>query len=241
VTYDRPGYGESDRQRNRTVRDAADDVRAIADHLEVERFAVVGRSGGGPHALACAAELGQRVTKAAVLVSIAPSDAEDLNWYDGMNNANTREYKTVDRVSADHRGDAESGKMNLPTHPDMLLASLKSQLTESDRRVVDDVAMRRLLLSTYEEGLAQGQDGWIDDVLAFRRPWHIDLAKIVSPVRIWHGADDSFSPTDHSRWLARQIPGAELMIQPKYGHFGAVEVLTHILPWLSEAVETANR
>lgn len=92
ITYDRPGYGRSGRLASRTVADAAKDVEAIADFLGLKRFAVLGRSGGGPHALACAALLPDRVTSAATLVSLAPRQARGLNWFEGMAESNVHAY-----------------------------------------------------------------------------------------------------------------------------------------------------
>src|SRR4051794_9200169 len=95
VTFDRPGYGRSDRRIGRAVADVADDVRHIADFLQLREFAVLGRSGGGPHALACAALLPDRVSRVAALVGLAPTQAEGLDWFEGMTAANTREYLAV--------------------------------------------------------------------------------------------------------------------------------------------------
>src|ERR1700722_11642562 len=92
IAFDRPGYGGSDRLETRTVADVAADVEAIADRLGVDRFAVLGRSGGGPHALACAALLPHRVTRAAALVSLAPWQAQGLDWFDGMAKSNRDAY-----------------------------------------------------------------------------------------------------------------------------------------------------
>ena len=92
ISFDRPGYGGSDRLAGRRVADAAADVLAIADAYGLEKFSVVGRSGGGPHALACAALLPERTTKAAVLVGLAPHGADGLDWFDGMAQSNVIEF-----------------------------------------------------------------------------------------------------------------------------------------------------
>lgn len=92
ITFDRPGYGGSDRSLGRTVSAAADDVRLIADALGIGRFGVVGRSGGAPHALACAALIPERIARAGSLVGLAPPDAADLDWFDGMTEANVLAY-----------------------------------------------------------------------------------------------------------------------------------------------------
>ena len=232
ICYDRPGYGMSGRHRGRTVADAAADVGAIADELGIDSFGVVGRSGGGPHALACAARLGERVQSTAVLVGLAPSDAEDLNWFDGMTGFNVKEYTRADNGLAAVEAKLVALANQVRNDPESLLESLLPELTAPDRRVVDDVAIRRLLTETYAEALRDSADGWIDDVLAMRQPWEVDLSSITSPVLLWHGADDVFSPVEHTYWLARQIPTSIVKVQSGAAHFSAVEILPRVLAWV---------
>ena len=91
ITYDRPGYGGSDRFRGRRVVDCVADVSAIADSLGIERFAVSGGSWGGPHSLAVAARLPERVTRAACLAGVAPFDMPGFDWFAGMDAVNIEE------------------------------------------------------------------------------------------------------------------------------------------------------
>ena len=233
ISYDRPGYGDSTRHEGRYVAHAAADVEAIADELRLDRFAVVGRSGGGPHALACAAMLPDRVTRAAVLVSLAPPDAAGLDWYDGMTEDNIRDFSTVDQdlpTLVDRLG-ARADRLR--RDPGAIFDVLRDQLNVVDRRVVNDFAIRRLLADSYREALRTGPAGWIDDVCALRRPWGFSLRSITAPVRLWHGADDSIAPVGHTRWLARCVPGARIQVQTGAGHFAAVEILPEILSWLA--------
>lgn len=232
VSYDRPGYGGSTRHDGRTVADAAGDVAAIARELEIERFSVVGRSGGGPHALACAALLPDRVVRTAVLVGIAPADAADLDWYQGMARSNVDEYTTADANSSVLAELLRLKADQTRVQPEAIVEAIRSDLQRPDLRVVDDVAIRRLLTDTYAEALREGPYGWIDDVFAFRKPWGFRLEDIPGPVRLWHGADDTFSPVSHTRWLASKIPRAEVQVQAGAAHFGAVEVLPEMLSWL---------
>jgi pimeloyl-ACP methyl ester carboxylesterase len=238
ICYDRPVYCGSDRKPGRTVRDAADDVAAIADKLGADRFAVVGRSGGGPHALACAAVMPERVSSTAVLVSLAPSDAVGLDWYHGMNRQNIQEYGAADAGLQARLTNIASWVEQAQQDPRRVIGQIESELSEPDKRVVGDVALRRLLVDTYAEALRQGAAGWIDDVLAFRKPWDIALSNITSRVRLWHGADDRFSPVDHTRWLGRHIPQVKVEIQAGIGHFGAVEVLPGILSWIADDIDS---
>lgn len=238
ISYDRPGYGESARFAGRSVADAADDVAAVAEAFGVTEFSVVGRSGGGPHALACAALLPDRVRSVAVLVGLAPSDAKDLGWYDGMTQSNVRDYSAAATAAT---GDAASlsafaeHAKRVQANPEVLLHSLRPDLTGPDRRVVDDITIRNQLTETYSEALRDGTDGWIDDVLALRKPWDFDLTAIKQPLLLWHGAEDSFSPVGHAIWLAEHIPTAVIEVAKGASHFGAVEILPRALAWVKEA------
>ncbi|CNE97887.1 alpha/beta fold family hydrolase [Mycobacterium tuberculosis] len=233
ISFDRPGYGRSDRKTGRVVADVAADVRLLADVLDLEEFSVLGRSGGGPHALACAALLPRRATRVAALVGLAPAEAEGLDWFEGMAPGNTREYLAVRRqgplVSARLRSIADRIRENPAQH----VANLYAELTQSDRRVVLRAGMRRMLLETFREAFRTSADGWIDDLLAFCAPWGFELGDIVVPTMLWHGANDTFSPAGHSRWLAGRIPNSTVVVQSGSAHFGAFDVLPDMLAWLA--------
>jgi pimeloyl-ACP methyl ester carboxylesterase len=244
ICYDRPGYGDSERDKGRDVANAGGDVLAIADALGLGEFGVVGRSGGGPHALACAALIGEeRLRSVAVLVGLAPSDAEDLDWFDGMSDSNVDEYG---KASCDPH-DAEAAILaeevltadlskraeEIWRAPETLLAAIKAELVGPDERIVADVAIYRQLMRTYQEAVKQGANGWIDDVLAFRRPWGFALKDIKVPVLLWHGEEDVFSPAEHSRWLAKRIPTARIEVEPGAAHFDAVQILPRLLARLT--------
>jgi pimeloyl-ACP methyl ester carboxylesterase len=169
ITYDRPGYGESDRVEGRQVVDAADDVMALAEELGIERFAVLGRSGGAPHALACAARLTDHVTCAAALVSLAPRDAEGLDWFDGMVESNVREYRTACRASDGGAGGDESNRLltsmlcrntsNLMTSASSFLQSvLASVMPDTDRRVISDPGIRASIVETYRYAVGSAKN-----------------------------------------------------------------------------------
>ncbi|MFI6010943.1 alpha/beta fold hydrolase [Streptomyces sp. NPDC051243] len=244
ITYDRPGYGSSDPLPGRSVSHVAADVAAVAEALGIERFAVVGRSGGGPHALACAALLPDRVTRVAVLVSLAPRDADGLDWFAGMAAFNVTEYSNAlaspDRLAASLRKQSVA----IRSDPVRLLAQLRGDLTESDLRVVADAGVRAMLLRNYREGLRMSADGWVDDALSFCSPWGFNPADISVPVLLWHGEQDAFAPPGHARWLAARIPSVTAILQPAAAHFGSLRVLPDIVTWLlggRQPVATADQ
>jgi pimeloyl-ACP methyl ester carboxylesterase len=233
ISYDRPGYGGSTPRHGRTVADAAKDVTAIVDALgDIDRFAVVGRSGGGPHALACAALLPERVTRTAVLVSFARPDAIDLDWFAGMSASNVTEFSAVETDLSDLIRRISEKAARTQQDPESLVRALEDEMTATDRQIVNDIGIRRLLTATYTEALRCGPDGWIDDVVALRRHWGFAFSSIAGPVRLWHGTDDTFAPVSHTKWLAGRIKHAELVVKSGAAHFSAVEVLPETLHWL---------
>jgi len=243
VSYDRPGYGRSSRRPGRSVADAVDDVEFLADHLRIGTFTIMGRSGGGPHALACAALLPHRVLRAAVLVSFAPADADDLDWFSNMAGSNIDAYQ---EASFDQRRLTETLRVRanrVKQDPAHLLDLLRAEATAADARIIDDFFLRSLLLRTYQAAVIHGPYGWIDDVLALRQDWGFRPEDIKVPVRLWHGADDQFAPPSHTEWLAARIPDAKLEVQPGAAHFGALSVVPRLLEWLIAAqprVEAAD-
>jgi pimeloyl-ACP methyl ester carboxylesterase len=236
ISYDRPGYGGSGARPGRDVVDTASDVAAIADFLKLDRFSVVGRSGGAPHALACAAVLGDRVYCAAALSTLAPFDAEGLNWYDGMADSNKGAYRDA-KADEDLTAELAKRARQVKNDPDSLLRSLWPELVKHDREVLGDAALRRILADTYAKALQDSPSGWIDDVLGLRRAWGFELSSITRPVLLWHGDNDVFSPASHAIWLAAQIKNSRLEVQPDAAHFSAVEILPTILNWIVSSAE----
>jgi pimeloyl-ACP methyl ester carboxylesterase len=235
LTYDRPGYGGSDARPGRTVADCVDDVTALADSLGVERLAVWGVSGGGPHALACAALLPDRVSAAASLAAVAPWGAEGLDWLDGMGEENVREFGlALDGREALEPYLREEAAALANAGPDDLLTVWETLLTPVDAAVATaDFAV--YLLENANRAMAGGVAGWLDDDLAFTLPWGFDIETIRVPLLLWHGDQDRFVPLAHGRWLAERIPGVEARLTAGEGHLTLFE---HRVPevhaWLLE-------
>ncbi|WP_432839255.1 alpha/beta fold hydrolase [Dactylosporangium sp. CA-092794] len=245
ISYDRPGYGMSDRREGRDVADAANDVAAVAGFLGLKRFAIVGRSGGGPHALACAAHPAVRsmVTRVAVLVSFAPWDSPDVDWYDGMNEDNVRGFGRDAPDTATVEAEIAWRAKQAGQDPYHLIRHLMEQMPPKDLQTINQYALRRKIVESHGEALRTGPYGWIDDALALRRDWKFDLAAIDTDqikVLIWHGAHDTFAPVGHAHLLHQAIPGATMQVDPHAAHFDAIEVLPRLLPWLIQGSEPAR-
>jgi pimeloyl-ACP methyl ester carboxylesterase len=232
ISFDRPGYGLSERLFSRTVADVVPDVVTIADWMRLERFAVVGRSGGGPHALACAAQLPDRVTQAAALVSLAPWGAAGLDWFNGMAGSNVDAFMTAASEPELLITRLVQNAAKIKENPASHVAGLGPEMPEPARRGMADADIRRLLAENFKEALRYGPDGWIDDVLAFSSPWGFEVSDIRVPVLLLAGEMDVFSPVTHTRWLGDRIPDALVKIQPESAHFDALRVLADVMAWL---------
>jgi pimeloyl-ACP methyl ester carboxylesterase len=239
ISYDRPGYGGSTPWVGRRVADAAVDVAAIADQLTLSRFAVWGISGGGPHALACAALLPSRCVGAAVLESPASPEI-------GPASRNTKVNKHVSceplatlqeqlAWKAAHRErDTNSIRANLALLD--VLASRRRSLRRGIYRWLMPLYISRAearalsrecaewTVSSMREGFRPGVEGGQDDEIAiYHQAWGFELSTIRVPVLLWHGEKDQFVSVREGRWLAARIPGVEARFTPEDGHVSLAE------------------
>lgn len=223
IAYSRPAYGGSDRQPGRSVADCALDICTIADQIGVERFYVIGESGGGPHALACAALLPDRVRAVALLASVAPIDAEGLEWGDGMGEGNITELDAAKKgpgTLEEYLEDEIRGLRSVKTVA-QLRAALDKHLGEPDR-VVFDGGYGAFLLTAWKRITEDGIWGWFDDDLALYENWGFELDQAVAPVTVWQGANDRIVPFSHGQWLAENLPRADFRLVPGVGHISLV-------------------
>jgi pimeloyl-ACP methyl ester carboxylesterase len=226
VGMDRPGYLPSTPNPGRDVAAVAADAAAAADARGIGRFAVMGASGGGPHALACAALLGNRVLAVACLASIAPSDAGGLDWFGGMAAAGAAEL----RAAAQGRAALEAYLASADFDPELF--------TEADHAAL--ATDWSWLGVSAGQAMSNGLGGMVDDDLAFTRPWGFDPATIAAPILFVHGDEDRVVPFPHGEWLARHCPTGELLRSPGDGHISVHRRHAEALDWLAEHAEHAE-
>ena len=230
ITYSRPGYGRSDRHAGRTVADCATDVVAILDALEVQRCMTIGWSGGGPHALACAALLPDRVGAVATIASVAPRGAEGLDWLDGMGEENLAEFAAADAgpEALESCLSAFADGMSRVTGEE-IRTEFGDLVTVIDAAVLSGEFADHMALTT-RNAFISGVWGWFDDDIACLGDWGFDLAAIGRPVTVWQGREDRFVPPAHAEWLASHVPGARLELRADEGHLSlAVATYGHVL------------
>jgi pimeloyl-ACP methyl ester carboxylesterase len=220
VGFDRPGYGGSTPDPGRDVASAAAHVATIADALGIDRFAVMGHSGGGSHALACAALMPERMLGAVSVAGLAPFDAEGLDWFGGFNPAGEASL----RAAVAGRAAKARYEATAEYDPEMF--------TPADHAALAGVWS--WLGTVVGPAMASGPGGLIDDDLAYVAPWGFDPAAVTVPTLIVHGGQDRVVPSSHGAWLARRIPAAELWLRPADGHISVLDAGADALAWLRE-------
>jgi pimeloyl-ACP methyl ester carboxylesterase len=220
VSYDRPGYGGSTPCPGRSVGSAAGYVAAVADSLGIERFALMGHSGGGPHALACGALLPDRAVAVVSGAGLAPFDAEGLDWFAGMVPSGVASLRAAaEGRAAKERHEASDAEYD-PEFTPADLAALGGEWSWFG--------------SVVGPAVAAGPGGLIDDDLAYVSPWGFDPAGVAVPVLLLHGGRDRIVPSSHGEWLAARCPSAELRLSPDDGHISILTSAPAALAWLRE-------
>jgi len=235
ISYDRPGYGGSTRRPGRSVADCAEDARAIARALDIDRLGVWGISGGGPHAIACAAILPDLVMSVAVLASVAPWGAEGLDYFAGTGEWNVEQVSLMLEDPAAARAKCEDNRIQMLTKtlPE-LMEFHKTLLAPVDAAALTG-ELGQYVIDATRSGMATSSDGWWDDGLAILEPWGFEFDSIGIPVLLLHGRHDRFVPFAHGEWLARTIPGVEARLTDVDGHLTlTTHHLDEVHSWLLE-------
>ena len=218
ISYGRPGYGGSTVRSGRTVADAADDVRELLDALGVERFATMGASGGGPHALAGALAMPDRVTAVATFATLAPHTT-DIDWFAGMAGGGPALRAAL--LGEDARTEFErTAEFDATSFTAGDYAALESRW----HSLAADVGV----------AAAAGPEGLIADDLALVAPWGAGLSALQVPVLLMHGGADRVVPVSHADHLLGTLPDAELWLRPRDGHISILDASTLAIDWLRE-------
>lgn len=220
LSYGRPSYGGSMPNPDRDVASAAADVVQIADALGIERFATMGASGGGPHALACAAMLPDRICAVVTLAGIAPF-SDEYDWFAGM--------AAPEGLQAAFGGREARAAFALieEFNPDSFVPADYAALDGSWASLNDDV----------QASAEWGEDGLIDDDVALASPWGFDLTQIVAPTLLVQGGRDRIVPPEHAARMLRSLARGELWSRPTDGHISVLDAAPVALDWIRANAE----
>ena len=234
VTIDRPGHGLSDFQPERTLLHWPEDVAALADHLEIDRFAVSGWSAGGPYALACAYRIPERLTGVGVISSLGPHDRPGATA--GMDRFNKVALAMSRRLpwAVNRRLMAMMGRV-FTRDPEGAAQRRFASLPSPDRHALSDRRAADMLLASMVESFRAGSDGSAWEARLLTLPWGFALQDIAIPVALWHGDADINSPLAAATYLSRTIPNASLTVFPDEGHFLILKHWGEFIRQLSDA------
>ena len=240
ITIDRPGYGASSRLRGRRVADIIPDLERLIEALDIDRLVVSGGSGGGPHALACAALLPDRVIRCHAEVSIAPYGVADIDWLDGMTEGNVIEFNAA--LAGEQASRTLLHGLRTETLERLASGRLDWMGDNHELSAADQAQMAKhhhLISAQLTSCLEPGIDGWVDDDIAFTRPWGFDVADIRVPVLFTYGRTDALVPPAHGDWLAAHVPGAIAWVDDEAGHGGDDSQIEREYTWLATGRDTA--
>jgi pimeloyl-ACP methyl ester carboxylesterase len=216
VSVERPGFGLSDRKRGRAIIDWPDDVAALADALEIDRFAIAGVSGAGPYLAACAHALPSRVTHVAMIGAAGPMDAPLAT--DGMTLRN-RALFALFRHAPKVAGGALVAYADPRRDPERYYRQMTDHLSPSDRAYLARIEVWRQYIAQVKDATRRSNDGLLDELALVCRPWGFRLEDIRASVHVFHGEDDRTTPIAMARYVARTIPNARATFFENEGHF----------------------
>ncbi len=221
IGVDRPGYGLSDDRPGRRLRDWADDVAEMADRLGIERFSILGASGGGPYAVACACRLRDRLLKVGIVCGLAPIAARGIMR--GMTGFNRFGLRLAAAVPLLVKPLFLPVAALLKHRPQRVLSAIARRAGQPDRRVLNHPEIRVIMCNSFREAMRGGLSGAVRDAILYGRAWDLHLPEITVPVNLWHGEKDRVVPPAMGRWLASNIPGCRARFYPQEGHFSLIK------------------
>ena len=225
VAPDRPGIGRTDPRRLRQLSDWAEDAVLVLDALGAGPAALLGISAGGPFAAACAARLGRRVRSLTLVSALGPPAWPTRGMAPGQRLA----------LQAARHAPAFGGWFlgRLATlardRPDLFLRLATSEMPGIDRRALAQPDMREAFLAAYAEAFRCGSWGVAQDLRLLTRPWGFELGSVKVPTSIHHGNADTVVPPQHAQLYAEAIPGAQLHLHPRHGHFSILDAAREML------------
>jgi pimeloyl-ACP methyl ester carboxylesterase len=238
IAPDRPGFGLSDYQENRTLADWTRDVRALADKLGLDRFGVAGISGGSPYAAACAALLPKRVAAAALISPVGPLHSPE--GPDNLPPAQIVTFRLLPHVRPAMAGALSIGRLMFLNAPDSMYGMIVRRAGPADEHILLRPEVRKNLLAGVIEGLRPGVQGLAQEMKIFAKLWNIPFQAIKAPVLLWQGAADNNIPVAASLRLAEIIPGCELFRIEDAGHYWIFDHVEEVLSAIKQKITGAQ-
>ena len=228
VSADRPGYGGSSPSRRRSMSDWSRDIAVLADHLDIDRFAVMGLSSGGPYVAACAALLADRVVAAASVAGVT-----DMGWSAAYDEFPDDAEKTIMQIGDEDKALAWCEDRYGTDGARFFDAPL--DLSPPDTALFTNEAFMTAIMPTFAEAFRQGVGGFAQDITVQGRGWPFDVVSITCQMRVYHGEQDTLVPVSHGRHTAEMIEGSTLVLLPEHGHISMITEIPRISTDLADA------
>jgi pimeloyl-ACP methyl ester carboxylesterase len=230
IAPDRPGYGRSEFQSNRQLLNWPDDIAQLANYLQIDRFALMGHSGGGPHVAAVAYKLPDRVTSASFVSSAAPPGSSNKGLFFMFRIVNL----AMGHSAWLHRKITNNQVNMLLNKPSQMLQGWGMMSKADGRLFTDKPEVVEIILAEMREAIYQGTAAILQEHPLYKKPWGFDIADIRVPSYVWHGAADTQAAPAWSRYLSDHIPGSQLHLVPNEGHFSTLvnrqtEILAQVI------------
>ena len=210
IVIDRPGYGDSESKPDRSLLDWPDDVVAVADQLNLDKFSVLGYSGGGPYALACAYKIPERLNKMVVVSGMGPIEADLAKK--GMAMFIPKLPGFLQNVILN--GMAKS----VFKDPEKLITNMNKKIPNSDKEAMNSPGMNEVFINLIKAAFKQGSEGAKSDAVIYKNEWGFELEQINHPIQLFHGEDDLNIMIETAKYVSSKLPNCEFETFPGHGH-----------------------
>jgi pimeloyl-ACP methyl ester carboxylesterase len=220
IACDRPGYGLSGCKAGRTLRDWPIDVTELADALGIHVFSVLGASGGGPYAAACALEIAHRLRAIGIVCGLGPIDAPHA--MDGMTPINRLSLRLVGLAPWIAKPSFVLTALLFRDYTGLVMKHIVAKAGAPDKHILKRDDLKRILADSFKEAFRGGLSGPFRDLVLYGSPWRLTLQDIEHEVHLWYGGRDVIVPPSMGRYLSRTIPNSRYTFYPNEGHFSLI-------------------
>jgi len=234
IAPDRPGYGHSEYRRNASLMRAAEDFISLADALQLKRLAVIGVSGGGPHAIATVSGMPDRVALLALVSPVGP--VAECRKQVRMSRMHRLIFAGMGRSPRACATFFWSLRGMVRWAPGVAYRALQQRVTRSDQGVLGRPEVKTNLQTAIREGLRPGIKGALQDLRLFCSPWGLALPEVDVPTVMWQGSDDTIVPANAAYYLARQLPNCRLDVIQEAGHYWGFANFARVLDTVRAAL-----
>ena len=239
IAADRPGYGGSTAHPGRTISTALADLAQVVSAYKLNRFGLLGVSGGTPFACSAAAHYGDRITALGLVSPLAPVAEADmwphLSWQDRLLFLHASRYPRTLSVAS------QPVTALIRRFPRAAFHITRLSAGSSDRALLGQSDIAAIYVADGIAGAADGLNGAITDLAIYGQPWGVDFAAITAPSRLWIGSADTIVPVNAAIALGHRIKGCEITRLPGAGHFWIFAAMPEILAGLREKLDTRAR